>query len=282
LGIELTSNFSQQASLPLDERILFTNIDARNDLASIRRYAGLKCWVISEEKMYTLLNDLVTWKLDENLNTSDLGDVELTNPQDGDQLVFAGGKWVNFTPAGGGLVVLSGLGPPSMLKNPPSSSFQMYYDFADLVKGFVHLWIYSNSLGKWYPTRTYYVTKHFSENIDIEEIITKLRLRNIDENIDVFEDIERLRLRYISENIEIAESFTKSLLRNIYENIDVFEDFTIQKLRNIDEYVDISEFFIKLRIRTINETINISESFVLLIISGAQEINGSAINGVAI
>jgi hypothetical protein len=52
MGINITTNFTEQASIPLDDRTLFTDITARDALPIVRRYQGLECYVISTSKRY--------------------------------------------------------------------------------------------------------------------------------------------------------------------------------------------------------------------------------------
>ncbi len=61
MAIELTTNFSEQASLPLDDRFSFIDIAARNALASGRRYEGMLVYVQATKLIYKLDSDLTTW-----------------------------------------------------------------------------------------------------------------------------------------------------------------------------------------------------------------------------
>lgn len=53
-GIDLASNFSLNAQLPLDDRDIVNDIAIRDALPNIKRYEGLRCFVKSEGKYYVL------------------------------------------------------------------------------------------------------------------------------------------------------------------------------------------------------------------------------------
>jgi hypothetical protein len=61
MGINLTSNFTEQASLPLDDREIVADITARNAIAATRRYFGLEVFVQADNTKYRLEADLTTW-----------------------------------------------------------------------------------------------------------------------------------------------------------------------------------------------------------------------------
>lgn len=52
MAINVTSNFSEQASLPLDDRTIFADETEMNALDYGRRYEGLECFVISTGLKY--------------------------------------------------------------------------------------------------------------------------------------------------------------------------------------------------------------------------------------
>ncbi len=61
MSIELTSNFTQQAAMALDDRFSFADITARNALAAGRRYEGMLVYVQATKLIYKLDSDLTTW-----------------------------------------------------------------------------------------------------------------------------------------------------------------------------------------------------------------------------
>ena len=58
MAINVTSNFSQQSAIPLDDRTIVADTTAMNAIASGRRFEGLTCYNIAEEKEYRCDNSL--------------------------------------------------------------------------------------------------------------------------------------------------------------------------------------------------------------------------------
>jgi hypothetical protein len=63
MGIALGSNFTVNTALPLDDRTTFADLTARDALDALRRYEGLKVYVTSEQKYYSLVGGIanVNW-----------------------------------------------------------------------------------------------------------------------------------------------------------------------------------------------------------------------------
>lgn len=55
MGIPLGSNFTVNTALPLDDRQQVADLTARDAISSARRWEGMKVYVLSEEKTYTLV-----------------------------------------------------------------------------------------------------------------------------------------------------------------------------------------------------------------------------------
>ena len=55
MGISLGSDFTVSTGLALDDRIVAANLTARDAIATLRRYQGMQCYVISEQKNYQLV-----------------------------------------------------------------------------------------------------------------------------------------------------------------------------------------------------------------------------------
>lgn len=53
-GIPLSSNFTMNASLPIEDRLSTADLTSRDALSSLRRWEGMLVYVVSEEKHYTL------------------------------------------------------------------------------------------------------------------------------------------------------------------------------------------------------------------------------------
>ena len=61
LGISLTTNFDENAALPLDSRFSFATTAARDLLAAGRRYEGMLVYCVDVASFFYLAPDLVTW-----------------------------------------------------------------------------------------------------------------------------------------------------------------------------------------------------------------------------
>ena len=53
-GIPLTSNFTMNAALPIEDRMAVADLTARDTLSSLRRWEGMIVYVVSEGKHFTL------------------------------------------------------------------------------------------------------------------------------------------------------------------------------------------------------------------------------------
>ncbi len=62
-GIPLSSQFNLSAQLPLDSRIVVSNITERDAIDSVQRYEGLQCYVTADSKNYQLVGgiDNLNW-----------------------------------------------------------------------------------------------------------------------------------------------------------------------------------------------------------------------------
>lgn len=58
MAINLNSNFSEQAALPLDDRTVVADTTARDAIASGRRYEGLQVYIVADETSYQLQGGL--------------------------------------------------------------------------------------------------------------------------------------------------------------------------------------------------------------------------------
>lgn len=222
-GINLTSQFSEQAALPLDDRLQFATTTARDALVSGRRYAGLRCFVIADQKEYVLQNDLVTWK-DGSVGVEHLGDipdVTLTDPGADEVLTYDGAKWVNAPGVGGSWIKITyGNGNPTMLLNPPQYALQFYYDVGKIALGFVPLWVYSTVLGNWYPFQNHAIAKHLTEFLGITEALAKMRHRPVDETMEVIENLIKKRLRPENEGLLISENLVLLIISGAQSEIN--------------------------------------------------------------
>jgi len=126
-------------------------------------------------------------------------------PAAGDDVKFlkGDGTW-SLTPTT--LPLITGPFPPTLATAIPTDSPMLFYDTSSVASGFVSLWLYSTALADWYPIRTAYSVKHLLEDLDITEILTKLRLRPIMEGIDITELLVQKRLRTLTEGIDITEN----------------------------------------------------------------------------
>ena len=126
-------------------------------------------------------------------------------PAAGDDVKFlkGDGTW-SLTPTT--LPLITGPFPPTLATAIPTDSPMLFYDTSSVASGFVSLWLYSTALADWYPIRTAYSVKHLLEDLDITEILTKLRLRTILEGIDITELLIQKRLRTLTEGIDITEN----------------------------------------------------------------------------
>lgn len=61
MGINLASNFTENAALPLDDRDIFATTTLRDALAAGRRYHGMTVYCQDTNKKYVLQADLTTW-----------------------------------------------------------------------------------------------------------------------------------------------------------------------------------------------------------------------------
>lgn len=55
MGISLGSDFTVSTGLALDDRIIAANITARDAIATLRRYEGMQCYVLADQKNYQLV-----------------------------------------------------------------------------------------------------------------------------------------------------------------------------------------------------------------------------------
>jgi hypothetical protein len=105
-GIQLAANFTLNTALPLDDRQVFADLAARDALDPLRRHEGLKVYVTSEQKYYSLVGGIA------NVN------------------------WVEDTGGGGGgaLTVISSEATPSdLVEGPvPSASGSKLLAFAQV------------------------------------------------------------------------------------------------------------------------------------------------------
>jgi hypothetical protein len=58
MGIPVSSNFDLNSQLPLDDRTVAIDITARDAITPIERYAGLICYVQSDNTTYQLVGGI--------------------------------------------------------------------------------------------------------------------------------------------------------------------------------------------------------------------------------
>jgi len=93
LPIYTGSSFSMAAALPLDDRERFADLTARDALSALRRYEGLVCYVVSEQKLYHLKGGIT------NAHWEELGTGGTGSPEIDDAL--ASTIFTNNPPTGG-------------------------------------------------------------------------------------------------------------------------------------------------------------------------------------
>ena len=73
MGIPLSSSFDLQSALPLDSRTNVADITARDAIPAAYRYEGLKVYVVSEDKAYTLKDGILdaNWVVEVTLLNED-------------------------------------------------------------------------------------------------------------------------------------------------------------------------------------------------------------------
>ena len=88
MGIKVTSNFDEQASLPLDSRTVQLNITNRNNIPSSIRYEGMVVYVIDDKKTYQLVNGITNtdWVEFGSSDIIDDGNSSLTTTYSSDKI----------------------------------------------------------------------------------------------------------------------------------------------------------------------------------------------------
>ena len=123
MAISVADNFSYKGSKPLDARIQYNSVADMKAVAEADLYDGCKAYVKATKKFYTYDStntvDSTTgkWREDSagggggSSNLSDLDDVDISEPSDGQSLVFdeATQKWVNGSGGSGGASSLNEL-----------------------------------------------------------------------------------------------------------------------------------------------------------------------------
>jgi hypothetical protein len=96
MAIGLSSNFSMNAALPLDDRATVADITARDAIVSGRRYEGMAVFVESTGLVYRLVGGITNsdWALDGGGSTAGTGTIYLSGDASTD------GSWRLYDNAG--------------------------------------------------------------------------------------------------------------------------------------------------------------------------------------
>ncbi len=196
MAINLTSNFDQQAAMPLDSRLNFDTTTLRDALAAGRRYEGMLVYTKDTGKYWILDSDLTTW--------------------------------IDFLASSGNNPLMSGNAAPSMLTVVPLTDPSQYTDYKDFAtNGYVRNWHYNSTMANWYPEGINFKAKHIIEDMEVSEAIIKNINKQISEALSLTESITKSTSKNVNEILNITEALIKNSNKIINENIDISENIVI-------------------------------------------------------